>query len=111
MDIQETLTSILALCGAISVIGGAIAMVYKGYKQYRKPSDDNSQKIAEHEKEIRDLKTHVESDYQSIKELKKLQSSMGLALVRIMDHLLYGDHTTELERAKDELWELLAKSK
>ena len=86
-------------------------MIYKAYKQARKPSDDNSQKIAEHEKDIHDLKIHVESDYQSIKEIKSLQSSMGLALVRIMDHLLYGDHNTELERAKDELWELLAKSK
>lgn len=111
MDVQSTLTSILALCGAISVVGGAVAIVYKGYKQYRKPSDDNSRKIAEHDKDIHELKEHVQSDYESIKEIKKLQSSMGLALVRIMDHLLYGDHNTELERAKDELWELLAKSK
>lgn len=111
MDIQSTLTSILALCGAISVVGGAIAIVYKGYMQYRKPSDDNRHKIADHDREIKELKTKVENDYRDIKEIKKLQSAMGMALVRIMDHQIYGNHTSDMEKTKNELLELLTNSK
>lgn len=111
LEILDFINILLSVCGGISIIGGAIVMMYKGYKAYRKPSDDNSKKLAEHDKDIADLKTHVESDYQSIKKMKDMQSSMGLALVKIMDHLLYGDHTEELEKAKNELLESIAKSK
>lgn len=110
MEITGTINAILSLCGGISIIGGAIALIYKGYKQYRKPSDDNFHKIEEHEKQITELKSHVENDYRDIKEIKKMQSAMCKALVHIMDHQIYGNHTEDMKQAKSDLLNLISGS-
>lgn len=110
MDIQSSLTALLALCGTITIIGGAVGSLVALYRWLRKPSDSNSEKIEKHEKELSELKTHVENDYQDIKEIKKMQSAMCKALVHIMDHQIYGNHTEDMKQAKSDLLDLISPS-
>lgn len=111
MDVQSTITSLLAFCGAISVVGGAIAMIYKAYKQYRKPSDDNSHKLAEHDKRLEDLEEKVIKDYDSINEIREAVSLLCQGMIDLIDNRLTNNNMDGLKKTKGDMIKYLASKK
>ena len=53
---METINQFMVACGWIITIGGAIGVLYKAYKHYKKPTDDLEQRITSIETDIKDIK-------------------------------------------------------
>lgn len=99
MNLTIILNAILSVCGGISIIGGAAAIIWK----WLKPAVHIKDRVAV-------LERKADNDYKDIKDIKKMQSAMCRALVDIMDHQIYGNHTEKMEQDKKELLELITEN-
>ena len=60
MDVMETIQTILAICGGISVIGGAAAVIHKWIAPAVKLND-----------RVETLERHDKRDYEAMQEIKE----------------------------------------
>lgn len=111
MEIAETINWILSICGGVSIIGGALIMLNKAYKQCRKPSDDNSHKIAEHDKRLEDLEEKVIKDYDSINEIREAVSLLCQGMIDLIDNRLTNNNMDGLKKTKGDMIKYLASKK
>lgn len=111
MEITESINWILSICGGISIIGGAVVMIYKLYKYYRKPSDDNSQKIAEHDVAIKEVQKKLEHDYEDIKEIKDAISILCQGMIALIDNRITNNNVDNLKKTKELMIKYLADKK
>lgn len=89
---------LLALCGAISVIGGAINLIMNWKKE---------SKITKHDKTLQDHETRIkklESDSEGQESFTKVLCNSVLALV---SHEINGNSHDKLEKAQEELQDFL----
>lgn len=98
MDITSAINTLLAICGGISIIGGAAAVIWK----FLLPAVKIKSRVEK-------LEQNVEKDYHNIEAIKKMQESMSRILIDIMDHQIYGNHTDKMEEDKQELLKLISK--
>lgn len=54
---MELITQILAICGAISVVGGAVAVLSGWYKSWKAPKEKQDNRIEQIEKRITNIET------------------------------------------------------
>lgn len=99
MDIATTLNTILSVCGGISIIGGAAAIVWKLILPAVKMKD-----------RVEKLEQNVKKDYETIEEVKTMQSGMCQALIAIMDHQITGNHVDGLKKTKSDLIKLITEN-
>ena len=92
----------LTICGAIITVGGAGTVVMKMIDKRRKPNKDAQEMLKKHQ----DL---LDNDNKRLKELEEGNKVMMQAMLALMSHALDGNHTTELQRAHDDLKEYLIK--
>lgn len=79
----------MSLCGGVSIIGGAAAVIWKWIRPAVKIKD-----------RVDELEKNVRKDYESINEIKDMQGAMCQALVVIMDHEITGNHVDGLKKQK-----------
>lgn len=97
-SIKTFFVVLLALCGAISVIGGAINLIMNWKKE---------SKITRHDKTLQDLETRIkklENDSEGQESFTKVLCNSVLALV---SHEINGNSHDKLEKAQEELQEFL----
>lgn len=99
MDIQSTANAFLSLCGVVSIVGGAGAIVWKCILPALKM-----------QKRVENLEEKSKNDYEDIKEMKKMLSAICRALVDVMDHEIYGNHTDKMEQSKKKLLDFLTEN-
>lgn len=105
---MEYLDTTMKIFGYIMETAGVIGIMVGLYCWLRKPSTENKTMLDRHEREISEIKVHVETDYRDIKEIKKMRSAICKALVHIMDHQIYGNHTEDMKEAKKDLLDLIS---
>ena len=96
---MEYINTMLSICGGISIIGGAMAVVWKWVRPAVKLND-----------RVQKLEEKADLDHEDIQEIKKITSAMGLAMVKTMEHQIYGNHKEDLIKAKDDLMKLITES-
>jgi hypothetical protein len=89
---MEVLQAILAICGGISIIGGAGAVLYKIIRPAVVVT-----------KRIDVLEEKSKQDYESLKDLTEANKAICSALLALLDHQIYGNHVEELEKAKEKI--------
>lgn len=95
----EIMQAILAVCGGISIIGGAGAVIVKVVK----PAVSLNKRVEEVESE-------AETQKKEIAELKRLQAGTIQALVAIIDHEITGNHIDGLKKTKQDLMKLITET-
>lgn len=95
-DINVVLSVVLAVCGGISVVGGAIGMVVKLFKPYT----NMKQQLEDHDDQI---KQNHELCLQN-EESNKLQLK---CLLRLVDHEITGNSIDKLKAVKTEIQDYL----
>ena len=90
----------LATCSTITIISGAAVYIYRAIVNIRKPDKDRDDMIRIHSEKL-------DNDHKRLKELEESNKVIMHSLLAIMSHELDGNHTTELQRAHDELKEYL----
>lgn len=85
---------ILAVCGGISIIGGAGAVIYKIIY----PALQFSQRVEQ-------LEEHSENDYQRLKGLEEMQKQQSKCLAAMLNHHITGNGIENMKKIRDELLE------
>lgn len=93
---MEYLQTFLAVCGGVSIIGGAVTMVYKAIH----PALSFKRRVEKLEKDATDNQAEI-------KEIKELQAGTIRALVAIIDHEITGNHVDGLRKTKDDIMKLI----
>lgn len=88
------LQEILAMCGGISIIGGAGAVIYKIIY----PALQFSQRVEQ-------LEEHSENDYQRLKGLEEMQKQQSKCLAAMLNHQITGNGIESMKKIRDELLE------
>ncbi|MGE4354518.1 MAG: hypothetical protein AB7D36_10605 [Oscillospiraceae bacterium] len=99
------ITTILAVCGGISVIGGAIAVMAK----FIAPVLRLHKEVSEHSKQIQAIETNLEEDHQLLEASEKADRLICRALVDITGHMIHGDHVEEMKETQKEILDFLSK--
>lgn len=97
---MEVINTILSVCGGISIIGGAIVMIWKAINPAVKLG-----------KRVEVLEEKADSDYSSIKEIKDAQSLLCQGMIAMIDAQLTGNNVENLKKTKDSMIKYLADSK
>ena len=89
MDIMTTINTILAVCGGISIIGGAAAIVWKLILPAVKMKG-----------RVEQLERNAKKNYEAIEEVKTMQASICQALIAIMNHQITWRRLSYFPRVK-----------
>lgn len=81
---------ILAVCGGISIIGGAGAVIYKIIY----PALQFSQRVEQ-------LEEHSENDYQRLKGLEEMQKQQSKCLAAMLNHQITGNGIENMKKIRD----------
>ena len=85
---METINQFMVACGWIITIGGAVGVLYKAYKHYKKPTDDLEQRI-----------TSIETDIKEQDVVNLVMKSM----FNLIENKITGNNTEGLKKTRDEL--------
>lgn len=91
---MDALTQVMALCGIISTIGGAGAIVFKVIRPAFK-----------FQKRVEKLEIYAEKDNKHIAELNEMQKQQSKCLAAILNHFISGNGVENMKRIRDDLLE------
>lgn len=91
---METIQTILAFCGAISVLGGAGAVIMKVIRPAFKMS-----------KRVEKLEEYNELDYKRLKSVEEMQKQQSKCLAAMLNHQITGNGIDNMKKIRDELLE------
>lgn len=96
---MEVISVILEICGGISIIGGAGAIVWKLILPAVKIK-----------KRVDQLERNEKKNKETIEEVKTMQAGMCQALIAIMDHQITGNHVDGLKKTKSDLIKMITEN-
>lgn len=96
----EFINTFLAICGGISIVGGAVAIIWKMVNPAVKLG-----------KRVEALEDKAEKDYAAIEDIKSAQSLLCQGMIAMIDSQLSGNNVENLKKTKDNLIKYLADSK
>lgn len=99
MDVMDTMQAILAICGGISVIGGAAAVIKKWIAPAIKLND-----------RVKVLEEHDKNDFEALKEIKERDSLIMETLITMINSQITGNNIEQLKKTRDKLISYLAQN-
>lgn len=90
----------LAMCGSIATIAGAAAVIYSIYKKAKQPDTERDETLAKHSELL-------DNDNRRLKELEDSNKIIMQSMLALMSHAIDGNHTKDLEKARDDLQKYL----
>ena len=99
MDVMETIQTILAICGGISVIGGAAAVIHKWIAPAVKLND-----------RVETLERHDKRDFEAMNEIKERDSLIMETLVTMLNSQISGNNVEQLKKRGTSLFHTLRRS-
>lgn len=100
MDIMGFVNTFLAICGGISIVGGAVAIIWKMVNPAVKLG-----------KRVEVLEEKADKDYAAIEDIKSAQSLLCQGMIAMIDNQLTGNNVENLKKTKDSMIKYLADSK
>ena len=96
----DFINTFLAICGGISIVGGAVAIIWKAVNPAVKLG-----------KRVETLEAKTDNDYTAIEDIKSAQSLLCQGMIAMIDSQLSGNNVENLKKTKDSLIKYLADSK
>jgi hypothetical protein len=93
---MEFIQTILAICGGVSIVGGAGAVIYKVIRP-----------AVSVVKRVEALEAKSVKDYTALIDLAEADRAICNALLAMLDHAIYGNHVEKLEAAKEKIKDYL----
>lgn len=90
----EFVQTLLSICGAISIIGGAGAIIIKVVAPAFKLS-----------KRVTQLEVYNEKDYKRLQSLEEMQKQQSKCLAAMLNHTITGNGIENMKKIRDELLE------
>lgn len=90
----------LTMCGSIATVAGAVAIIYNIYQKAKQPDTERDQTLEKHSKLL-------DNDNKRLKELEDSNKIIMQSMLALMSHAIDGNHTKDLEKARDDLQKYL----
>lgn len=96
--------SVLEICGAISIIGGAAVMVWK----FLKPQIKRGQDIEKNKEAIARLQRHEQNDFIALEKIIHIEREQCRVMIVILNHLIDGNNVDKMKGTRDQLQKLMS---
>lgn len=96
----EVAQAFLAVCGGISIVGGAAAVIHKWVSPAVKLS-----------KRVETLEIHDKRDYEALQEIRERDSLIMETLITMLNSQISGTNEEQLKKTRDKLISYLAQQK
>lgn len=113
-QLQAFFVVLLGMCALIAAVSGACAAIVKFWRYAHKQSDENAEKIGDHERRIVKLEECCEevhgklnSDYKFQQDEIEINQLMLKSIKRLMQHAVDGNDTSKLQQMEQEIDEYL----
>lgn len=111
-NVVITVEGLLWVCGAIAIIGGAIALIVKCFAPFQKLKADVASKasVCDFEalkKDVESLKNYQNTDHAELKKLEMGIEKICKCTLAITDHELTGNSVDKLRDARDDMQDYL----
>lgn len=113
-QLQAFFIVLLGMCALIAAVSGACAAIVKFWRYAHKQSDENAEKIGDHERRIVKLEECCEevhgklnSDYKFQQDEIEINQLMLKSIKRLMQHAVDGNDTSKLQQMEQEIDEYL----
>lgn len=91
---MEYIQTILSICGGISIIGGAGAVIVKVIKPAFRLTE-----------RVQKLEEHSDKDYKRLVALENMQKQQSKSLAALLNHQITGNGIDTMKQIRDELLE------
>ncbi len=91
---MEFIQTLLSICGAISIVGGAGAIIIKVIA----PAFQLSKRVLQ-------LEAYNEKDYKRLQSLEEMQKQQSKCLAAMLNHTITGNGIENMKKIRDELLE------
>lgn len=91
---MEFVQSVLSICGAVSILGGAGAVIIKVIR----PAFKLSKRVAQ-------LEEYNTKDYKRLQSLEEMQKQQSKCLAAMLNHEITGNGIETMKKIRDELLE------
>ena len=119
---QDVINAILAVCGAISVVAGATAVIVKCVTALKAPNRKQNERLDALEADVKNINRTFDAerariterfidDGQKIDRIEEANVVTQRALLALLSHAINGNDTDALKRAKSDLEEYLTGNK
>ena len=109
-QLQAFFVVLLAMCALIAAVSGACAAIVKFWRYAHKQSDENAEKLADHERRIVKLEECCEevhgklnSDYKFQQDEIEMNRLVLKSLKTLLQHAVDGNDTAKLEKREQEI--------
>lgn len=99
MSISEFVQIFLSICGGVSIVGGAAAVIFKWITP-----------VFRLNKRVETLEEHDRRDYESLRRIAERDSLILEVLSTMLDSQISGNNAEELKKTKQKLTEYLAQN-
>lgn len=99
MSISEFIQIFLSICGGVSIVGGAAAVIFKWITP-----------VFRLNKRVETLEEHDRRDYESLRRIAERDSLILEVLSTMLDSQISGNNIEELKKTKQKLTEYLAQN-
>ena len=99
MSIQEFIQFFLSICGGVSIVGGAAAVIFKWITPAFRLN-----------KRVEILEDHDKRDFETLKRIAERDSLILEVLSTMLDSQISGDNVEELKKTKQKLTNYLAQN-
>lgn len=106
-SVQDIISIILAVCGGIGIIGGAIVWVAKAVGFFKRPELEQDKKISDHENRIRELERKANRDFEQIQTMTKEMRILMMGTHALLRHAIDGNDTDSLKQAERDIIQFL----
>ena len=99
MSISEFVQIFLSICGGVTIVGGAAAVIFKWITP-----------VFRLNKRVETLEEHDRRDYESLRRIAERDSLILEVLSTMLDSQISGNNVEELKKTKQKLTEYLAQN-
>lgn len=103
--------AILAVCGGITAIGGAAAVVINAVKALRRPNDQQNEILADHEKRLSAMERKSEKNESDMGRIDGISRALLRGMVALLSPGIDSDSRTVKEQAYKDLTSYLIEKK
>lgn len=96
--------NILEICGGISIIGGAIVMIWK----FLKPQIKRGQDIEKNKEAIARLQRHEQNDFAALEKIVHIEKEQCRVMIVILNHMIDGNSVGKMKETRDALQRLMS---
>lgn len=103
MTVDLGVATIIYIASSITIVGGAIKVLFEAKKALAKPIDDIEQKLQHHDKCLDRDRQHLDKIDDLIAELGEAVNLLVAADAVMLDHMKTGNATGEIDKQIKEL--------